>query len=139
MRVVDRLPECWTPSVISEHLRSSVPSRSLVGSSSCRGRRARWSGRGSALCCSCCGQDIVGGIGNTCGECLLLAHGSDPWNSCVGHGEGQGAEHVHEVAEETKPKSASSGSWVWQPLEGSIPVGDELVKDPRRVSEKSAC
>ena len=36
-----------------EHLRSSVPSRSLVGSSFCRGRRARWSGRGSALCCSC--------------------------------------------------------------------------------------
>ena len=51
------------------------------------------------------------GNGNTCGECLLLAHGNDPWNSCVGHGEGQGAGH-------------------------SIPVGDELVKDPRRVSEK---
>ena len=78
----------------------------------------------------------MGGIGNTCGECLLLAHGSDPWNLCVGHGEGQGAEHVHEVAGGTKPKCTSSGSGVWQPLEGSIPVGDELVKDPRRVSEK---
>ena len=54
----------------------------------------------------------------------------------MGHGEGQGAGHVHEVAEETKPKSTSTGFGVWQPLEGSIPVGDELVKDPRRVSEK---
>ena len=76
------------------------------------------------------------GNGNTCGECSLLAHGNDPWNSCLGHGEGHFAGHVHEVAEETKPKSTSTGIGVWQPLEGSIPVGDELVKDPRRVSEK---
>ena len=103
------------------------------GPSSRRGRRARWSGRGSALCCSCCGLDLVGGNGDTCGECLLLAHGSDPWNSCVGHGEGQGAEHLHEVAGETKPKCTSTGFGVWQPLEGSLPVADELVKDPRRV------
>ena len=74
------------------------------------------------------------GNGNTCGECLLLAHGNDSWNSCGRHGEGQGAEH--EVGGETKPKSTSTGFGVWQPLEGSIQVGDELVKDPRRVSEK---
>ena len=54
----------------------------------------------------------------------------------MGHGEGQGAEHVHEVAGETKPKSTSTASGVWQPLEGSMPVRDELVTDPRRVSEK---
>ena len=58
------------------------------------------------------------------------------FNSRVGHGEGQGAEHVQEVAGKTKPKSTSTECGVWQPLEGSIPVGHELVKDPRRVSEK---
>ena len=120
----------------SEHLRSSVPSRSLVNSSSCLGRRARWSGRGSALCCSCCGQDIVGGIGNTCGDCLLLAHGNGPWNSCVGHGEGQDAEHVHKVAGGTKSQRTRTGSKVWQSLEGLMPVGEELVTDFRRVSGK---
>ena len=61
---------------------------------------------------------------------------TNPWNSCVGHGEGQGAEHVHEVAGETKPKCTSTGFGVWQPLEVSLPVADELVKDLRRVSEK---
>ena len=54
----------------------------------------------------------------------------------MGHGEGQGAEHVHEMAGETKPKCTSSGFGVWQPLEGSLSVGDEPIKDPRRVSEK---
>ena len=71
-----------------------LPSSVSVG----RGRRARWSGRWSALCCSRCGVGLVGGNSSTCGECLLLASGNDPWNSCVGHGEGQDAEHVHEVA-----------------------------------------
>ena len=52
------------------------------------------------------------------------------------HGEGQSAEHVHGVAGETKPKCTSTGFGVWQPLEGSLTVADELVKDPRRVSEK---
>ena len=120
---------------VTASLPSAVVGRG-PGLPSCRGRRARWSGRGSALCCSCCGLDLVGGNGSTCGECLLLAHGNDPWNSCVGHGEGQGAEHVHEVAGETKPKCTSTRFGVWQPLEGSLSVGDELVKDPRRVSEK---
>ena len=120
---------------VTASLPSAVVGRG-PGLSSCRGRRARWSGRGSPLCCSCCGLGLVGGNGSTCGECLLLAHGNDPWNSCVGHGEGQGAEHVHEVAGETKPKCTSTRFGVWQPLESSLSVGDELVKDPRRVSEK---
>ena len=30
-------------------------------------------GRGSALCCPCCGLDLVGGNGNICGECLTRA------------------------------------------------------------------
>ena len=62
---------------------------------------------GPALCCSRCGLGLVGGNSSTFGECLLLAHGNDPWNSCVRHGEGQDAEHVHEVAGGTKPKLGS--------------------------------
>ena len=44
------------------------------------------------------------GNDNICGECLTRA-GYGPWNSCVGHGEGLSAEHVHEAAGETKPLS----------------------------------
>ena len=93
------------------------------------GRAARRAGR-----CPCCGLDLVGGNDNICGECLSRALGDGSWNSCMGHGDGQGAEHVHEVAGETKPKSARSG--VWRPLEGLIPVGDELAPDPRGAPEE---
>ena len=96
-----------------------LPSSVSVGC----GRRARWSGRGSALCCSRCGVGLVGGNSSTCGECLLLASGNDPWNSCVGHGEGQDAEHVHEVAGGTKSQRTRTGSKVRQSLEGLMPVG----------------
>ena len=120
----------------SEHLRSSVPSRSWIGSSSCRGRRARWSGRGSSLCCSCCGLDLVGGNGNTCGECLLLAHGTihgiRVWDTVKGKVQCMCMKWLRKQSQRVRVL----GVGVWQPLEGSIPVGDELVKDPRRVSEK---
>ena len=33
-----------------------------------RGRVARRAGRGSALCCPCCGLDLVGRNDNMCGE-----------------------------------------------------------------------
>ena len=45
----------------------------------------------------------------------------------MGHGEGQDAEHVHKVAEGTKSQRTRTGSKVWQPLEGLMPVGEELV------------
>ena len=51
------------------------------------GRVARW----AALCCPCCGLDLVGGNDNICGECLSRALGDGPWNSCVGQGQGEGA------------------------------------------------
>ena len=58
-------------------------------------------------------------------------HGSDMFNSCVGHSEGQVARHV-----EKKPQSTRTRFGVWRSLEGLMPVGDELATDPRRVSEK---
>ena len=39
-------------------------------------------------------------------------------------------------AGETKSKRTRTGSGVCRPLEGLMPVVDELVTDPRRVSEK---
>ena len=39
-------------------------------------------------------------------------------------------------AGETKSKRTRTGSGVWRPLEGLMPVGDELATDSRRVSEK---
>ena len=43
-------------------------------------------------CHPCCGVDHVGGNDNIFGECLSRAFGGGPFNSCLGHGEGQGAE-----------------------------------------------
>ena len=78
----------------------------------------------------------MGGNDNICGECLTRALGNGPWNSCVGHGEGQDAEHVHEVAGETKPQSTRTRSGVWRPLDGTLSVGDELTSDHRGASEE---
>ena len=97
---------------------------------------ARRAGRGSALCCPCCGLDLVGGNDNICGECLSRALGDGPWNSCVGHDEGPGAEHVHEVVGGTKPQSTRSRSEVWRPLKVLMTVDDELAPDPRGASEE---
>ena len=116
----------------------SLPS-SVVGRGEClvsgRGRVARRAGRGSALCCTCCGLDLVGGNDNICGECLSRAFGDGSWNSCVEHGEGRGAGHVQEVAGETKPRSTSTRSGVWRSLDGTLPVGDELASIHRGTSE----
>ena len=72
-------------------------------------------------------------VGSVCGGHL----GDGPWNSCVGHGEGQGAEHVHGVVGETKPMSTSARSWVWRSLHGLLPVVDELASDHRGTSEET--
>ena len=58
-------------------------------------------------------------------------------NSCVGHGEGEGAEHVHAVAEGTKSQSTSTRSGVWRPLDGTLSVGEELTSDHRGASKKA--
>ena len=63
-------------------------------------------------------------------------HGCDMFNSCVEHSDGQVARRVHHWVGETKSKRTRTGSRVWQPLEGLMPVGDELATDPRRVSGK---
>ena len=68
-------------------------------------------------------------------ECLSRA-GFESWNSCLGHGEGRGAEHVREAAGETKPLSTSTLSGVWRPLEGTLPVGGELASIHRGASEE---
>ena len=101
------------------------------------GRVARRAGRLSVVCCPCCGLDLVGGNDNIRGECLSRSLGYGPWNSCVGHGEGQGAKHVQEAAGGTKPQSTSTRSGVWRPLEGTLPVGDELASIHRGASEET--
>ena len=68
--------------------------------------------------------------------CISETHGCDMFNSCVEHGEGQVARRVYQGVGETKSKRTRTGSGVWQPLEGLMPVGDELATDPRRVSGK---
>ena len=128
-----------------EHLPSSVFSRSRGGPFSCRGRGARWSGVGpvarracrSSALCPCCGLDLVGGNDNICGECLSRAFGYGPWNSCVGHGKGQGAGHVQEAAGGTKLQSTRTRSGVWRPLDGTLSVGDELTLIHRGASEET--
>ena len=97
---------------------------------------ARGGACGVACCCSCCGLDLVDGANDTCGMCILETHGCDTFNSCVEHGEGQVAKRVNQGAGETKSKRTRAGSGVWRPLEGLMPVGDELATDPRRVSGK---
>ena len=91
---------------------------------------------GVALCCSCCGSGLVDGESDTCGWCMSGTHGCDMFNSCVVHGEGQVAKRVHQGVGETKSKRTCTRSGVRQPLEGLMPVGDELATDPRRVSGK---
>ena len=91
---------------------------------------------GVALCCSCCGSGLVDGESDICGRCMSGAHGCDMFNSCVVHGEGQVAKRVHQGVGETKSKRTCTRSGVRQPLEGLMPVGDELATDPRRVSGK---
>ena len=120
---------------VSASLPSSVVGRG-EGRVTGRARAACQAGQVSALCCPCSGLDLVGGNDNICGECLSRALGDGPWNSCVEHGEGQGAGHVHGAAGETKPKSTSTRSGVWRPLEGLMPVSEELASDPRGASEE---
>ena len=121
------------------NLPSSVSARCPVDPSSLCRRFARRFGRGLsgrvAALCPCCGLDHVGGNDNICGECLSRALGGGPFNSCMGHGEGQGAEHVHEVAGETKPQSTSTRTGVWRPNDGALSVGDELTSNHRGASE----
>ena len=105
----------------------------LVGRGGCG---ARGVGRVSALC-PCCGLDHVGGNDNICGECLSRALGDWSCNSCVEHGEGPGAGHVGEVAGETKPRSTSTLTGVWRSLDGTLPVGEELVSIHRGTSEEA--
>ena len=76
------------------------------------------------------------GEDDICGMCMSETHGCDMFNQCVEHGERQVAKSVHQGAGETKSKRTRPGSGVCRPLEGLMPVGDELVTDPRRVSEK---
>ena len=97
---------------------------------------ARGGACGVALCCSCCGLDLVDGEDDICGMCMSETHGCDMLNSRVEHGEGQVAKRVHQRAWETKSKRTRIGSGVWRPLEGLMPVGDELATDLRRVSGK---
>ena len=97
---------------------------------------ARGGACGVALCCSRCGLDLVDGEDDICGMCMSETHGCDMINSCVEHGEGQVAKRVHQGAGETKSKRTRTGSGVWRPLEGLMPVGDEPATHPRRVSEK---
>ena len=97
---------------------------------------ARGGARGVALCCSCCGSGLVDGESDIYGRCMSGTHGCDMFNSCVVHGEGQVAKRVHQGVGETKSKRTCTRSGVRQPLEGLMPVGDELATDPRRVSEK---
>ena len=97
---------------------------------------ARGGACGVALCCSCCGSGLVDGEGDICVTCISETHGCDMFNSCVEHGDGQVARRVHQGVGETKSKRTRTGSRVRQPLEGLMPVGDELATDPRRVSGK---
>ena len=97
---------------------------------------ARGGACGVALCCSCCGSGLVDGESDTCGRCMSGTHGCDMFNSCVVHGEGQVAKRVHQGVGETMSKRTCTRSGVRQPLEGLMPVGDELATDPRRVSGK---
>ena len=69
------------------------------------------------------------------GTCLARA-GFESWNSCLGHGEGRGAEHVPEAAGETKPLSTSTRSGVRRPLDGTLSVGEELTLIHRGASEE---
>ena len=97
---------------------------------------ARGGACGIARCCSCCGSGLVDGEGDICVTCISETHGCDMFNSCVEHGEGQVARRVYQGVGETKSKRTRTRSGVWQPLEGLMPVGDELATDPRRVSGK---
>ena len=83
---------------------------------------ARGGACGVVMCCSCCGLDL-GGKDDICGICLSETHGCDMFNSCVEHCEGQVAKRVHQGVGETKPKRTRTGSGVWRPLEGLMPVG----------------
>ena len=87
---------------------------------------------GVARCCSCCGSGLVDGDGDICVTCISETHGCDMFNSCVEHGDCD----VFKGVGETKSKRTRTGSRVWQPLEGLMPVGDELATDFRRVSGK---
>ena len=62
---------------------------------------ARGGACGVALCCSCCGSELVDGEDDICGMCMSGTHGCDMFNSCVVHGEGQVAKRVHQGVGET--------------------------------------
>ena len=63
---------------------------------------------------------------------MEMIHGIRVWDTV----KGKVQRHVHEAAGRTKPKCTCTRSGVRQPLEGLLPVGDELATDPRRVSGK---